>query len=400
VQVIFSAFILAAAVGPIFFAPLSEIYGRKIVTLVGNAFYIVWTIVCGFATTKSVMIVGRFLSGLGASVTFGVQYGLLSDCWKAEERGKSLAILNFAPLLGPALGPIFGGFIVQASPYTWRWIFWSIAIFDGALQLLARFLLWETYAPVLLARKARVHRRQTGNTRLHTAFDSPDRSPRQILQTSLIRPLRILTLHPVAQVLTLYGCIGFGTLYIVLSDFAEQWIDRYKQPASSAGLHYLALVIGFTAGSIVGARGMDRMWRRVEAPTPELRIFFLIPGTITLVAGLLVYGWGAEKLVHWIVPDLGVAIFGFGAQVGTTAIGAYLTDAYGLHTASASAGSFAMRSLVAFGFPLFAPQLYLGLGYGLGNMVLAGACAIVGAIVPTLVYKYGPGWRARTPVEL
>jgi MFS family permease len=72
VQVVFSVFILACSFGPLLFAPLSEIYGRKNIVQAANAWYIVWTLVCGFATSKSVMILGRFLSGFGASVVFGV----------------------------------------------------------------------------------------------------------------------------------------------------------------------------------------------------------------------------------------------------------------------------------------------------------------------------------------
>lgn len=309
--VIFSAFILAGAVGPLLFAPLSEIYGRRIVMLGGNVFYIVWTIVCGFAPNKALMIVGRFLSGLGASVTFGVQMGTLSDCWRAENRGKSVAILGFAPLLGPALGPIFGGLIVQST--SWRWIFWSITLFDGALQVLAWFLFSETYAPVLLARKAHKLRHSTGNLNFYTAFETTQLTPRQRLANSLVRPLRITVTHAAARTITVYGCVSFGTLYIILSDFASLWIERYQQSASVGGLHYLAIVLGFLTAVVVGARFTDRTWQRADTPTPELRVFFVMPGGACMAAGLLVYGWAAQNKLHWIVPDLGVAIFGLGA---------------------------------------------------------------------------------------
>ena len=58
-----------------------------------------------------------------------VSSGLLGDCWRPEERGKSLSLYTFIPLLGPTVGPIIGGVISQHS--TWRWSFWSTSAFDA-----------------------------------------------------------------------------------------------------------------------------------------------------------------------------------------------------------------------------------------------------------------------------
>jgi MFS family permease len=106
-----SIFVLAYAVGPLFLGPLSEIYGRVIVLQLSNLFFLVWNIACGFAQTRGQLIAFRFLSGLGGSAPLALGGGVLSDCWRAEERGKSISIYSLAPLLGPAVGPIAGGFI-------------------------------------------------------------------------------------------------------------------------------------------------------------------------------------------------------------------------------------------------------------------------------------------------
>jgi MFS family permease len=46
--------------------------------------------------------------------------GVLGDIWRTEERGKAIAIYSLAPLLGPVVGPICGGWIAERS--TWRWV--------------------------------------------------------------------------------------------------------------------------------------------------------------------------------------------------------------------------------------------------------------------------------------
>jgi hypothetical protein len=103
-SLILSIFVLAYAVGPLFLGPLSEIYGRVIILQLANLFYLVFNLACGFATTKGQLIAFRFLAGLGGSAPLALGGGVLSDCWRAEERGKAISIYSLAPLLGPAVG--------------------------------------------------------------------------------------------------------------------------------------------------------------------------------------------------------------------------------------------------------------------------------------------------------
>src|SRR5450432_2751837 len=124
-----SIFVLAYAIGPLFLGPLSEMYGRVIVLQLNNLFYLCFNLGCGFAKTKGQTIAFRFLSGLGGSAPLAIGGGVLSDLFRAEERGRAISIYSLAPLLGPALGPIAGGFISENT--TWRWVFWATTIADA-----------------------------------------------------------------------------------------------------------------------------------------------------------------------------------------------------------------------------------------------------------------------------
>jgi hypothetical protein len=99
-QLVLSIFILAYAIGPLFLGPMSELYGRVRVLQLANAFYFVFNLACGFARTSSQMMAFRFLAGLGGSAPLAIGGGLLSDCWRPEERGKAISIYSLAPLLG------------------------------------------------------------------------------------------------------------------------------------------------------------------------------------------------------------------------------------------------------------------------------------------------------------
>ncbi len=75
-QLALSIYVLGYASGPLIFAPLSEIYGRRQILLMSNVFYILWNTVAGFAKTEGLLIAARFLSGVGASASFGVSPSL------------------------------------------------------------------------------------------------------------------------------------------------------------------------------------------------------------------------------------------------------------------------------------------------------------------------------------
>ena len=103
-QLVLSIFVLAYSVGPLILGPLSEEYGRVPVLQLSNLFFLAWNLGCGFAKTKGQMLAFRFLSGLGGSAPLAIGGGILSDCFRPDERGKSIAIYSVAPLLGPAVG--------------------------------------------------------------------------------------------------------------------------------------------------------------------------------------------------------------------------------------------------------------------------------------------------------
>lgn len=72
-----SIFILAYAIGPIFFGPASELYGRVRLLQVSNLWYIAWNMGCGFATTKGQLFAFRFLAGIGGSAPLAIGGGAM-----------------------------------------------------------------------------------------------------------------------------------------------------------------------------------------------------------------------------------------------------------------------------------------------------------------------------------
>ena len=395
-----SVYLLATAFGPLIIGPLSEVYGRRPIVHVTNVWFLIWNLVCGFATSKGLLISARLLAGFGASAVYSLAFGVLSDVWPTEQRGRSLSLYLLVPLTGAAIGPIIGGFIVDYS--TWRWMFWATSILQGILEVCSFPLVRETYAPLLLHRRALRLRNATAEPRYYALIEMHEsgRSPLWKLRNSLSRPLRLLAFHPIIQVQALLGGINYGLLYFALASFSNLYVSAYGETIHISGLHYISLCLGEILGSQLCGPLMDYVYRMLKAragglASPELRIPLLLPSVVFTPAGLLLYGWAARYRLFWLFVDIGVALLSLGMQVFDTTLRAYVMDAYSEHVSSASAATQLSRSLMAFGFPLFAEKMYKTLGYGWGNSLLA-FLSIGIALPSTLVlWRYGASIRAK-----
>ncbi|KFH40441.1 putative transporter -like protein [Hapsidospora chrysogenum ATCC 11550] len=365
---IMSIFLLAYAVGPFILAPLSEMYGRVVVLQAANMVFLIFNTVCGFSQTKTQILAFRFLSGLGGAAPQALGGGVLSDCWRAEERGAATAIYSLAPFLGPAVGPI------------------------------------ETYRPKILANKAKRLRKETGNRDLHTEFDSPDSSLARLLTKNLARPFIMLLTQPTIQLTGLYRAYLYGLMYLVLASFPMVWEKQYRQEPGRASLNYVSLGVGFVIGLQISGPLIDKVYKslqmRYDHPgKPEFRVPLMFPTALIAPAGLLLYGISAHFQTHWIVPNIGAAIFALGLILSFQCAQTYVIDAYETYAASATGAAAFIRTMAGFSFPLFAPSLYEALGIAWGNAVLAGVASVICIAAPTVLWKYGERIRARIYLE-
>ncbi|KAK0103601.1 hypothetical protein ONS95_005613 [Cadophora gregata] len=396
---VMTIFLLAYAIGPFLIGPLSEIFGRVVVLQGANLVFLLFNTVCGFARSKEQILAFRFLSGLGASAPQAIGGGVISDCWRAEERGKAIAIYSLAPFLGPSLGPIAGGLITQNT--TWRWVFWGTSILDLFVQILATLFLHETYPPKILAVKVKKLIQETGNAALHTKWQNPDHTFGHIMRKNLVRPFVMLATQPTIQLMALYRAYVYGLKYLVLSTFPMVFEQTYNMSIGDASLNYLSLGVGFVIGLQICAPMIDKVYIRLKRHyncpgRPEFRIPLMLPGGLLVPIGLLIYGFTARSSIHFIVPNIGAAIFACGCIISFQCAQAYVVDAYTTYAASATGAAAFVRTIAGFGFPLFAGKLYGSLGVGWGNAVLAFVALGIGIPAPILFWRYGERIRARS----
>ncbi|KAL9625347.1 MAG: hypothetical protein Q9160_000410 [Pyrenula sp. 1 TL-2023] len=395
-QIVLSIYIVAYTIGSLVFSPLSETFGRVPVLHSTNILFLIFNTVCGFTRSENLMIAGRLLSGLGGSGSLALNAGLLGDCWRPEQRGRSIATYSFIPLIGPALGPVAGGFIADYT--TWRWTFWSISIAQAVMQIAAFVLINETYHPTIKRRM----RKNVQKGRIEAPQSEHETTiPRPPLGIGLLRPLRLMTTQPIIIVISLYVAWQYGTLWLMFASIYSLFSTKYGLSIHIASLCYLSIGLGFFLGIRVTSFFTDRIYARYKVRDnghvePEKRLLLMFPASLLPPIGLLIYGWTAEVHLYPAIPNIGICTLGIGFTIGVQCLTAYVVDIYPHYTASAVTAAAALRYFAGFGFPLFAPQLYQKLGYGLGNTLLAGLAFGVGLPGVMILWKYGSWLRARS----
>ncbi|KAJ4364572.1 hypothetical protein N0V83_009168 [Neocucurbitaria cava] len=401
-QLVMTIFLLGYAQGPFVLAPLSEIFGRVAVLQYANLIYLLFNTLCGFAQTKQQMLAFRFLSGIGGAAPQALCNGVLADTWSKEERGKGLAIYGMLTWIAPCVAPICGAYISTGA--NWRWIFFSTSIFTVFVQLTAFFFLSETFAPAILAKKAKAVRKAMKGIRqdvvIRTEYDTGDRFSK-ILRKRLVLPFIMMFTHPATQAPSIYRAYLYGVMYLMLSTFPLVFEEVYDMDTGVASLNYLSLCLGFMIGLQISHPLMDGLYARMklyynlEEGLPEFRVPPMLLAGILCPIGLFIYGWTAHYGAHWIAPNIGCVIVAIGLIIGFQCCQAYTTDAYEAKYAAsaASVGAF-LRTMCGFSFPLFAPRMYEVMGLGWGNSLLAFLTLFLALASPVLLWFYGVKLRA------
>lgn len=300
-----SVYVLGFAIGPLLFAPLSEIYGRLVVYHCCNVGYISFTVACALAPSFNALIVFRFFAGAFGAAPLTNGGGTIADMIAQEKRAGAMAAFSLGPLLGPIIGPVAGGFLAEGKG--WRWVFWVLAILSGAVTVAMIIFARESYAPVLLQRKTDRLRKETGNNLLRSKLDA-GLSAKDYFTRSIVRPLKMLVFSPMCAIFALYMAISYGLLYLIMTTISDVFTRQYGFSTSIVGLVFLGLGIGSLVGLVWFGMSSDREMKRLKASgvemKPEHRLRFLPFAALLLPAGFFVYGWTAEKNVHWIVPIL------------------------------------------------------------------------------------------------
>ncbi|KIY69283.1 MFS general substrate transporter [Cylindrobasidium torrendii FP15055 ss-10] len=396
--VVVTVFLVGFALGPSFWGPGSEVFGRRNVLLFTMSLYTLFHLGQALAKNIETLLICRFFSGFFGVSPFTICGGIIADVWPAVGRAPAISLFSASVFLGPVLGPIVGGFIAT-SDVTWRWIYWVMMIFGGFCTVVAFFLLPETFAPVILERKL-LHLRKTDPSKVEgkkAERDNQDWSFRGLLHRTVFRPFSMLLQEPILVLVTLYMSLVYGVLYALFEAIPIIFMENHGFNLWQTGLVFIGVGVGTTIGALTtlfsSSHYPELVIKWKGFPPPEERLRGGMLGAPALVIGAFWMGWtGQYPEIHWIVPVIALSFIGASICLIFNSFLSYLVDTYLMFAASAFASNTIVRSLVAAAFPLFTVQMYHGLGINWAS-TLIGLIALVLAPIPFLFYKFGPRIR-------
>src|SRR4051794_15752472 len=119
---------------------LGDLLGRKRVFLGGVATFTVASLLCGVADSEGVLIVARFLQGVGAAAQASVILAIIvTEFPGAAERARAMSAYVFVSVAGGSLGLLAGGLLTETL--SWHWVFFVNLPIGVATLLLGRVLI-------------------------------------------------------------------------------------------------------------------------------------------------------------------------------------------------------------------------------------------------------------------
>lgn len=398
-----SLYVLGYGLGPIIFSPLSEF------AKIGRQQLYIWTLFgfamlqIGCATAPNIvgLIIIRFITGVLCSPSLATGGASIGDIISPEYVPLFIGLWSIGAVASPVLGPLVGASMVVAK--NWRYIFWLMLWLSSLTLIVLIFFFPETSADNILFRRARRMRKVTGDDRYYTekARSEDHLSMKELATIAFYRPFEIIIKEPIVLALDLYIALCYGTFYLFFEAFPIVFVGIYNFTLIETGLAYMGFCVGCVIAyslcvvflaKVVGKKFADGTF------TPETFMLLAMAVCWTLPLSLFLFGWAAS--VHWIVPIIAEAFFIICVFNLFQATFAYLAISYPKYLASVFAGNGVCRGGFACAFPLFGKAMYDNLaikGYPVAwGSSLLGFFSIVLAIIPFLLYKYGPYLRSKS----
>lgn len=389
-----SIMVCGFAVGPLLWSPLSKIIGRQPVYIISLGLYTVFNIPCALSPNIGGLLASRFLCGVFSSSGLSLAGGTIADIWNIEERGMAIAFFAAAPYCGPVVGPIVNGWINVGS-HRLDLFFWVNMAFAGAMMILMG-LVPETYAPVILKKRATKLRKETGNLNIVTEQEKYKLTFREIARTSLIRPITMIMTEPVLDLMCMYIVLIYAMLYAFFFAYPVIFGKLYSYNDGQIGLMFIPILIG--AGfSLLITPLIEKQFKnicQIRDPTPEDRLIAALIGSPFIPIAYFLLGATSYKHIIWVGPASSGIAFGFGMVLCYYAVNNYIIDAYHKYTASALAAKVFLRSGGGAAFPLFTTQMYNTLGLQWASWLLA-FIGVGMVFIPYIFYFFGGKLRTK-----
>lgn len=132
-HLIVSLFFLGMALGQMVYGPMSDAKGRRVAILSGMIIFAIGTLICMFAESMTVMLIGRVVQAFGVSGPRIASIALIRDQYAGEAMAKVMSFIMMVFILVPMIAPAFGQAILLW--FSWQHIFTSFLLFAAGLGI-------------------------------------------------------------------------------------------------------------------------------------------------------------------------------------------------------------------------------------------------------------------------
>ncbi|RCH93736.1 hypothetical protein CU098_008459 [Rhizopus stolonifer] len=393
-----AVYLALLGIAPLFWASMSDLYGRKPMYIYSLVIGIVASILCAISHNIPTLLVFRAIQACGSSSGQTLGAGVIADTFDVSERGKAYSIFYLGPLLAPVLSSVVGGILSQFLG--WKSTFYFLAILGGVLLFLVTFFLPETL------RKKREEEKtiSSDSEQLSLKEKSEHFKVLKNIKKAFI-PMLLMLRDPTVLMITIYNTVIFASLYFLNPTITDTFENAYHYSSLQIGLCYLALGVGLIVGSISSGRYSDYVLKKLKEKNgpdgvyPELRIQAAYPSFALIPAGYLIYAWTTQYHVAVYAPLIGLFIYAVGQMTASTPTSVYLVDSKPGRSASAIAINNCVRCVIAAITTIFSSSSVKAIGPGILFTILAGI-NMLNIITVLLVRFQGRKWRTRFEMKI
>jgi MFS transporter, DHA1 family, multidrug resistance protein len=130
---VITVFFMGLAIAQLVWGPIADRFGRKPVLYAGSIIYVIGAVGSALAPTFELLLLSRFVWGLGAAGARVVATAIIRDRFEGSQMAKAMSQVMAVFMLVPILAPSIGAGLIAVFP--WRSIFWFCAVFALAIGL-------------------------------------------------------------------------------------------------------------------------------------------------------------------------------------------------------------------------------------------------------------------------
>ncbi|WP_295007541.1 Bcr/CflA family multidrug efflux MFS transporter [uncultured Dechloromonas sp.] len=225
VQASITVFLAGFAVGMLFYGPISDRYGRRVVMLTGIALFAVASLACLLATAVEQLILARFVQALGGGAASVLARAVVRDVYSPTEAIRKLSLMAMVTAIAPLLAPLLGSALLAG--FGWRGTFAAVL----AWGLLSLAVVWRMLPETLPAERR-------GQLSLAAAFAAYGR----------------LACDPVAIGLLLAGGMSFAAMFAYITASPFYFIELQQLSPAAYGALFAANALGIFAANYANSR--------------------------------------------------------------------------------------------------------------------------------------------------